>query len=176
MNKQQILNKISELTELVNNLETSKLQLEEHNFHINSDGWIKQSQKNEDKVINYLINPEKDITEYLDDDFGLKGEQLFTWDAMNRETEKAGKRIPTDEEWTELLKDEEQLKLIEQAPVAGHRSTNSSFYNHGAHIDLWSSSESGSKAWDRNLGTSNATVYRDAYDKAYGFSVRCLKD
>jgi uncharacterized protein (TIGR02145 family) len=41
---------------------------------------------------------------------------------------------------------------------------------------VWSSSESGAFAWLRYVLSGSAQVYRDAVAKAYGFSVRCLKD
>ncbi len=41
---------------------------------------------------------------------------------------------------------------------------------------FWSSSEDGSDAWYRSLYYGNAKVYRYQYGKAYGFSVRCIRD
>ncbi|WXT99336.1 MAG: hypothetical protein Ctma_0032 [Catillopecten margaritatus gill symbiont] len=63
-----------------------------------------------------------------------------------------------------------------EAKLAGYRSTIGSFYGRGDLTYLWSSTESGSYAYSRYLYTSFATVYRDTYNKAFGFSVRCLKD
>lgn len=60
--------------------------------------------------------------------------------------------------------------------LAGYRYTDGSFYNRGTTAIIWSSLESGSNAWLRYLDSGLATVYRNAYDKLYGFSVRCLKD
>nr|NQU91147.1 hypothetical protein [Bacteroidota bacterium] len=60
--------------------------------------------------------------------------------------------------------------------MAGNRNTNGSFNNLGSNTNFWSSSESGSNAWNRNLNVSNATVNRNNNDKGYGFSVRCLQD
>ena len=59
---------------------------------------------------------------------------------------------------------------------AGDRSTNGSYYNQGAYAHLWSSSASGSGAWERFLGLSDFVVNRYAFSKEFGFSVRCLKD
>ncbi|PIP34784.1 hypothetical protein COX21_01105 [Candidatus Falkowbacteria bacterium CG23_combo_of_CG06-09_8_20_14_all_41_10] len=59
---------------------------------------------------------------------------------------------------------------------AGDRLTNGSFFSQGAGAGFWSSSISGTDAWDRILDNSLATVHRGHYDRAYGFSVRCLKD
>ena len=62
------------------------------------------------------------------------------------------------------------------AKLAGRRNTNGSFYFRGDFSYLWSSTESGGNAYRRCLYTSEARVYRSTSNKAYGFSVRCLKD
>jgi uncharacterized protein (TIGR02145 family)/prepilin-type N-terminal cleavage/methylation domain-containing protein len=60
--------------------------------------------------------------------------------------------------------------------LAGYRGTDGSFYGLSGRTYLWSSSESGTSAWRRDLNSGSATVYRYSDGKAYGFSVRCLKD
>jgi len=60
--------------------------------------------------------------------------------------------------------------------LVGGRDTDGSFYYRTSHAYFWSSSESGGDAWTRYLSSGGATVYRYAYTKAYGFSVRCLKN
>ena len=63
------------------------------------------------------------------------------------------------------------------ALLAGYRYTDGSFSNLGSYTYFWSSSaSSSSSAWRRLLGTSYSTVYRYDYNKASGFSVRCLRD
>ena len=64
------------------------------------------------------------------------------------------------------------------ALLAGYRYTDGSFYFIGSSTYFWSSSASGSSnAWDRSLKASYSTVYRSGSNsKAYGFSVRCLRD
>ncbi len=59
-------------------------------------------------------------------------------------------------------------------PLAGYRSPDGSFASQLSIPILWSSSESSANAWVRYLGLSYATVLRYNYDKASGFSVRCL--
>ncbi|MFA4942030.1 MAG: FISUMP domain-containing protein [Patescibacteria group bacterium] len=59
---------------------------------------------------------------------------------------------------------------------AGYRYTDGSFYDQGSYANFWSSSISGSSAWNRGLYSGYSTVNRIPYDQAYGFSVRCLKD
>lgn len=143
---------------------SKKLELEDHNFKVNSDGWKKITVNEE----SYLENPEKDIWEILDGE----GEQLFTWDAAMRETKKAGKRMPTDDEFTEILKTKDDIKNL---ALAGYRSTAGAFYYRTTYAYLWSSTPNGGNAWTRRLYSGHATVYRYYNNKAYGFSVRVLK-
>jgi uncharacterized protein (TIGR02145 family) len=63
-----------------------------------------------------------------------------------------------------------------QALLAGARLTVGSFLSRGLNAIVWSSTESGSNAWYRNLGSTNARVERNTDPKALGFSVRCVKD
>ena len=62
------------------------------------------------------------------------------------------------------------------ANFPGRRNTDGSFYSRGSTLLLWSSTPSGSNAWRRGLSSTYSTVFRNAYNKAYGFSVRCLRD
>jgi putative sterol carrier protein len=59
------------------------MELEDHNFRINSDGWKKITVDGK----RYLENPEKDVLELLDGE--CVGEQLFTYEAAMRETKRA---------------------------------------------------------------------------------------
>ncbi|SMN17567.1 major paralogous domain protein [uncultured Candidatus Thioglobus sp.] len=63
-----------------------------------------------------------------------------------------------------------------EAKLAGRRNTDGSFYNRGGATTLWSSTESGGSAYRRWLTTREARVTRSSSNKAFGFSVRCLKD
>jgi len=60
----------------------------------------------------------------------------------------------------------------------GYRHYNAgSFHNLSLHGFWWSSTEDGgSNAWGRLLNYNNTNVYRNNYNKKYGFSVRCLRD
>lgn len=60
--------------------------------------------------------------------------------------------------------------------LAGYRYTTGAFYLRGTDAYFWSSLESGANAWYRSLNSTGATVLRIYYNKAYGLSVRCLKD
>jgi uncharacterized protein (TIGR02145 family)/prepilin-type N-terminal cleavage/methylation domain-containing protein len=60
--------------------------------------------------------------------------------------------------------------------LAGSRLTTGGFYARLSYAFVWSSVESGGNAWIRDLSSDYATVDRTTGNKAYGFSVRCLKD
>jgi len=61
--------------------------------------------------------------------------------------------------------------------LAGYRDTDSSFYYLSSYGYFWSSTESSaSSACWRKLYSGNSTVGRSTDNKAFGFSVRCLKD
>ncbi|MDD4062404.1 MAG: FISUMP domain-containing protein [Candidatus Pacebacteria bacterium] len=59
--------------------------------------------------------------------------------------------------------------------LGGHRSTGGVFYSLGAYGFWWSSTPSSGNAWFRYLYSSYSTVYRNAINQGYGFSVRCLR-
>jgi len=126
------------------------LELEEENFKINSDGWKKITKEGKE----YLENETKDAWELLDGE--CRGEQLFTYDSAMRETKKAGKVIPSDEQLSELLKTAEDLKNV---VYPGYRSTYGSYYTQGTYLYLWSSSESSStSAWSMKTKLKELTV------------------
>lgn len=58
----------------------------------------------------------------------------------------------------------------------GYRATDGSFVGGGAVVYFWSSTIIGQDVWGRTLLTGDATVYRHLNSRAYGFSVRCLRD
>ncbi len=116
---------------------------------------------------------------------------LYNWPAaMNGQTGEGvqgicptGWHLPTDAEFTTLTNTTGNSKeaLISAGwfnnLFAGYRDTNSSFYGLGSRTHVWSSSaSSSSNAWWRYLYASGSTVYRNNYSKAYGWSVRCLRD
>lgn len=75
------------------------------------------------------------------------------------------------------LKESRKNKMIifNSGLLAGYRNTDGSFNNSGVNVNIWSSFESGTNAWRRNLNSSNATVNRNTNNKLNGFSVRCIK-
>ena len=62
------------------------------------------------------------------------------------------------------------------ALLAGYRHTDGLFYYSGAYEFMWSSTESGSGAWNRYLSLSGTRIARLTNSKLFGFSVRCVKD
>jgi DNA-directed RNA polymerase subunit H (RpoH/RPB5) len=158
-----------QVKEIIVNNQIEKLELEDHNFKVNSDGWVKKTSND----IEYLENKEGDIVEIINHP-DLSGEQLFTWDAAMRETEKAGKRMPTDDEFDDLLKEKDDIKNIK---YCGNRSTDGfSFFNLNMNAHWWSSAQSSStSSWRRSLHRDYSDVYRGTSSKLYGFSVRCVK-
>ena len=58
----------------------------------------------------------------------------------------------------------------------GNRGTDGYFYYADYYGYWWSSSPSGSYAWNRALNFDGPIVDRANYDRRYGFSVRCLRD
>jgi len=60
--------------------------------------------------------------------------------------------------------------------LAGYRNTDGTFSSRGASTVFWSSSGSGSTAWNRHLNSGYTQVSRNTNSKALGFSVRCVKD
>jgi uncharacterized protein (TIGR02145 family) len=62
------------------------------------------------------------------------------------------------------------------AGPGGFRYGSGDFYTVGYFVYWWSSSLSGTGAWDRTLHNSNGNVYRENADRTNGFSVRCLRD
>ena len=172
MNKKELLEEISKLIDDYEYSqhevsEAQKLEFEDHNFKVNSVGWEKITVDDE----SYLVNEEEDIWEFLDG--YAKGEQLFTWDSAMRETKKAGKKVPTDEELDILLKTKEDMPNL---VYAGYRYPSGAFFHLGSHAYFWSSSQSSSAdAWSRLLTSSESRVSRFTNSKTFGFSVRCLK-
>jgi uncharacterized protein (TIGR02145 family) len=110
----------------------------------------------------------------------------------------AGWHLPSDAEWTVLtnfaggvstagtrLKAKSGWSGINgngtdnfgfSALPGGDRSTNGSFDNVGTYGYWWTATESGSNAFNRDMGSSNENVDENSSTKALGFSVRCVQD
>lgn len=60
--------------------------------------------------------------------------------------------------------------------LAGSRGSNGSFSGRNTSGVFWSSTQSGSLAWERDVSDSNVTVSRNTNLKANAYAVRCLKN
>jgi uncharacterized protein (TIGR02145 family) len=106
---------------------------------------------------------------------------LYNWTAANTACP-SGWHLPTDAEFTTLTNTTNSKEALISAGwfnnlFAGYRGTSGSFIYLGSDADFWSSSaSSSSNAWSRYLHTSYSSVYRYNDNKAFGFSVRCLRD
>jgi hypothetical protein len=138
-------------------------ELENTNFKIPSIGWKKVSE-------DFLVNPTNDVWEILEGEY--KGEQLFTFNSAIRETKKANKKIPNKDELEMLLERDEYFKSM---PLVGYRgTTDGALYYQGAIGYYWASTISSTNAccldfYSSSVGSANI------FNRAYGFSVRCLK-
>ncbi len=126
--------------------------------------------------------------------------KLYNWYAVNTgKLAPAGWHIPTDAEWT-VLTDFLGCAAVAggnmksatgwQAPntgatnssgfaglPAGYRYYNGTFDVIGYYGIFWSSTENfTNNAWYRSLSYSSSDAYRNNYNKAYGYSVRCVRD
>jgi len=129
---------------------------------------------------------------------------LYQWDEMMQYMSKGsqgicpdGWHIPADAEWCTLEKEvdltincsstgwrgtDAGTKLKQGGSsgftglLAGHRNTGGSFDNFGTNAYYWTSTVGSSGAWNRYLNDINTTSARYDDSKAYGMSVRCLKN
>ncbi len=94
-----------------------------------------------------------------------------------------GYRVPTEQELkdetlgigTPIANNTDAYNNFLKLPSAGNRSSNDgSMYNQGSYGIVWSSSVSGSYSYHLYFNSSNAYTVNN--NRAYGFSVRCLKD
>ena len=139
-----------------------------------------------------------------DDDNARTYGQLYNWFAVDDERGlcPSGWHVPSDEEWNTLERtlglssvDARQVgtrgihapALISEAwngtngsgfsaLPGGSRNPTGGFYGVGGLAYFWSSSPSGSVAWDRGLDSGNGYVRRGYGSRRDGFSVRCVRD
>ena len=138
-----------------------------------------------------------------DEEFAQTYGQLYNWYAVDDERGicPSGWHVPSDEEWNALERtlglssvDARQVgtrgihapALISEAwngtnvsgfsaLPGGGRNDDGSFDYEGC-ANFWSSSPSGSVAWDRRLDSGNGYVSRGYGSRRDGFSVRCVRD
>ena len=124
--------------------------------------------------------------------------RLYNWYAVSdpRGLCPIGWHVPTDEEWTSMTHflggASEAGGLLKTTYGWNNNGTNWSgfsglpggyrdissgnFNNAGINGSWWSSTPSGSNAWDRNLYGTSENVGSGSSDLRYGFSVRCVRD
>ena len=96
------------------------------------------------------------LIKFVDADAGTKLKSKEGWENNGGGTDKFGFRV---------------------LPSGLRDYAGSYFYNRGSSAYFWSSSaNSSSYAWHRHFNYNYATVYRNNYNRSYGFSVRCVKD
>ena len=160
------------------------LGLELEDFKIDSEGWTEFVLLDGARV---KANPEGDVTELLDGEFA--GQQYFTWHAAMRETAKAGKRMPTEQEWFRIIRainpkidhlgswqEDVSIKGALKLKLAGYRFfTSPEYSNQGDHGYYWTSSHSG--LYGYLFSVSKGMVGPSFLGmRAYGFCVRCVTD
>ena len=163
-------------------MQTTKniLKLEDKNFRINSTGWEKRRVHvgETEGGDEYLVNPEGDVWEILSGKH--KGEQLFTWDAARRETEKAGKRILTVEEMADILKTKEDVSNLIFAGYFEKDGLRAFYDGQGRSAYFWTSGNRKSDVYG-NIATCffftsrSENVACDEFVKSAGLSVRCIR-
>jgi len=139
------------------------------------DGWHIPSHYEWTKLERQICNDnsESDCTVFLYD------ESTTGWFGYSEGSDMAND--VADQSWTDyaggLRQDAHFGDSGLDIPPSGNRSTNGDYYGRGSIAYLWSSFQYGaSDAWRRSLGYTRTGVYRGSYNKAYGFSVRCVRD
>jgi uncharacterized protein (TIGR02145 family) len=134
---------------------------------------------------------------------GKKYGKLYNWYALNdsRNITPKGLHVPSAAEWQTLIDycgggDIAGGKIKETGTVhwkspntgatnengftarpGGHRDNAGNFFTLGYYATFWSATECGRiSAWGRHLSHGDTIIYLNSIGKAYGFSVRCLRD
>ena len=157
------------------NWEEKEVYMDEENLRVDSSEW----KEKEIGGVKVKINEEWDITEYLE--WELAWEQLFTWDAAMRESEKRWKRLPlADDDNREFQAIIEKVWVEEFNKLfPGYRYTDGRAFRHrDSYLFFWAASSygEGSSAYCMSMSKGASDVYCGWNLKAFGLSVRCFKD
>lgn len=158
--------------------------LDPFNFRIDSSGWREKALADGTRV---RANRERDVWELADGQF--KGEQFFTLKAARRETKKAGKRMPTEEEWLEIIRtinpeideggrwhDDSSVRQTLGLKPAGYFSSFSSDHCLVGTAGYFWSSFSSKTCGNYLLVSENQIVPAGNGVRTNGFSVRCISE
>jgi len=155
-----------------------EVYMDEENLKVDSSKW-KEIQIDWVKV---RINPEWDIIEYFE--WELAWEQLFTWDAAMRESEKLWKRLPfadDDDKEFQAIIDEVWVEEFSKLCPGYLNPDRDKIFDSGMLLRLWSASSFIYRGYDEE-------AYNIDFDKRYPpfhrfwngrfnlFSVRLIKD
>lgn len=144
-------------------------------YLINLINMLELEKENLGKPINpkIEINPEK-ASETIPQAWEKKWNWYYNWEWAMAECKFLKKRMPTKEEWKEIVKsyweDWKRLSKNYDLPFAGS-------YNNWQSTDAnyWSSSTTSTYSYYLYFYTSN--IFPTYYTvRAYGFSVRCIKN
>ncbi len=152
-------------------------ELEETSFTVDTIGWREEMREIDGKMRPVKVSPARDgfeegaITSYGDMSDPIREIQHFTWEVAKYYTEKAGKRMPTKEEWEGLI----AAGKTNNMSLSGRRNKNNYTYDHqGAVGYYWASSLNGPYAYNALFRVSGGTIaYNDL--RGIGFSVWCIK-
>ena len=124
-----------------------------------------------------VINPKEWGSETEPQACKYKGNWYYNAPAFEKETKFIGKRVPTHEEWQEILKETPANKIFD---FVGCRyfGTTGTFNSRTTGVYVWSSFEASTTvSWVEYFYSSIPTQsVRNSVTEAYGFSVRCLKN
>lgn len=134
--------------------------------------------------IRIKMNPEGDIIEFVGGKFD--GEQHFDYNAMIRETTKAEKRIPTSEEWQDIIENyldgeggsnPTSIHEVLGLSLSGYCNTHGGKC-YGQHTSgyCWAHSSDGTYVlYMENNATPSVSGLPARYKK-YRYPVRCMKN
>jgi hypothetical protein len=92
-----------------------------------------------------------------------------------KETAPGGWHVPTDAEWTTLSTNLGGNMAAFSGLLGGFRGSHDDFQEIGVRGIWWSATEMTSGAYTRSLSNTDVYLYRDIWEKYYGFSVRLVK-
>ena len=147
---------------------TKILYMDKLNLKVDSSQW----EKIEIDLGSEKINPERDITEFLE--WNLIWEQLFNLEAAKRELEKQWKRLPDNKELQAIIY-EIWVKEIKKLFLGYHEDSIFYNYKYGG-LNFWTATNSGSTYNSISLFEGCTDFKVQTAQKLSMFSVCCIKD